>query len=224
MRQLLLDLLPTNPPSLDNFVPGSNSEALAGLSTWLAGGAGQFALCLWGEAGAGKSHLLQASGFRYIDVANDPDLASVPEAGEVAIDQVEQLSPTGQIALFNAFNRLKANGGRLLVAAPQAPHHLALREDLRTRLGSGLIFRLHPLSDPEKKAALALQAEERAMKLSPEGLDYLLRHAPRDMRKLSALIVALDRYTLERKRAITMPLLREVLLNADARGYFVAGG
>lgn len=211
MRQLLLDLLPANPPTLDNFVPGGNGEALAGFTAWLAGGASQFSLCLWGEAGAGKSHLLAASGFLAIDAALDPAFGAAPETGEIAVDNVDRLNPEGQIALFNSFNRLKANGGRLLIAAPQPPHHLDLREDLRTRLGSGLIFRLQALSDAEKAAALAAQAKERAMKLPPEGLDYLLRHAPRDMRSLSALIVALDRYTLEQKRAITLPLLREVL-------------
>ena len=103
------------------------------------------------------------------------------------------------------------SGGRLLTATSQPPVHLKLREDLRTRLGSGLIYRLHPLSDREKAEALAKQAKERALKLSPESIDYLLRHAPRDMRTLSAFIVALDRYTLEHKRAVTLPLLRELL-------------
>lgn len=211
MRQLLLDLLPANPPSLDNFVPGGNAEALTGFTAWLAGTSSQFSVCLWGEAGAGKTHLLLASGFQLIDARNNPGLDNAPDQGELAVDHVDHLNADGQIALFNCFNRLKAAGGRLLTAAPQPPHHLDLREDLRTRLGSGLIFRLAPLSDAEKSAALAAQARERAMKLPPEGLDYLLRHAPRDMRSLSALIVALDRYTLEQKRAITLPLLREVL-------------
>ena len=88
---------------------------------------------------------------------------------------------------------------------------MALREDLRTRLGSGLIYRLQPLPDAEKAAALAVQARERALKLSPESIDYLMRHAPRDMRTLSAFVGALDRYTLEHKRAVTLPLLRELL-------------
>ena len=34
MRQLVLDLLPENPPSLDNFVPGGNAEAVAALAAW----------------------------------------------------------------------------------------------------------------------------------------------------------------------------------------------
>lgn len=212
MRQLLLDLLPETPPSLDNFVPGGNGETLAALTAWLAGGHGESSLLLWGEPGSGKSHLLLASGFCYRDARQDPDLAGLEELPEnLAVDHVEALSAAGQIALFNAFNRIRAARGRLLTAAAQAPAHLALRDDLRTRLGYGLIYRLLPLSDAEKAAAIQHQAAERAMKFPREALDYLLRHAPRDMRALSALVVALDHYSLEQKRPITLPLLREVL-------------
>ncbi|HRE18512.1 MAG TPA: DnaA regulatory inactivator Hda, partial [Rhodocyclaceae bacterium] len=105
-------MLPANPPTLDNFVPGGNGEALTGFTAWLAGGAAQFSLCLWGEAGAGKSHLLAASGFLTIDAALDPAFSAAPETGEIAVDHVDRLNPEGQIALFNSFNRLKANGGR----------------------------------------------------------------------------------------------------------------
>jgi DnaA-homolog protein len=211
MRQLTLDLLPEIPPTLDNFVAGGNAETVAALTGWLAGARAETSFCLWGEAGSGRSHLLLASGFAYVDAARDPSLATAPEAGQLAIDHVEVLDETGQIALFNHFNRLKMAAGMMLTAADQPPAHLALREDLRTRLGSGLIYRLQPLSDAEKTAALAAQARERALKLTPESIDYLMRHAPRDMRTLSAFIVALDRYTLEHKRAVTLPLLRELL-------------
>lgn len=211
MRQLLLDLLPDSPPSLDNFVAGTNAETVAALTAWLAGTTADTSFCLYGEAGCGRSHLLLASGFGYVDAAADPALTSAGEAEALAVDNVEALNEDGQIALFNHFNRLKMAGGRLLTAAGQPPSHLALREDLRTRLGSGLLYRLQPLSDAEKAAALATQARERALKLPPEAIDYLLRHAPRDMRTLSALIVALDHYTLEQKRPVTLPLLRELI-------------
>ena len=211
MRQLILDLLPESPPTLDNFVPGGNAETLTALTGWLAGARAETSFCLWGEAGSGCSHLLLASGFAYVDAARDPALANAPAAGQLAVDHVEALDGDGQIALFNHFNRLKMAGGMLLTAAPQPPAHLALREDLRTRLGSGLIYRLQPLSDAEKAEAIATQARERALKLSPEAINYLLRHAPRDMRTLSMLVVALDQYTLEQKRPVTLPLLRELL-------------
>ncbi len=211
MRQLLLDLLPESPPSLDNFVPGGNAETLAALTEWLAGTRPDTSFCLYGESGCGRSHLLQASGFVYVDAARNPALSGIVANEAVAVDNVDQLDANGQVALFALFNQLKANGGFLLTAAPQPPAHLALREDLRTRLGSGLIYRLQPLSDAEKAAAVATQAKERALKLSPDMIAYLLRHASRDMRTLSMLVVALDQYTLEQKRPVTLPLLRELL-------------
>lgn len=212
MRQLILDLLPETQPSLDNFVPGGNGETLAALTGWLAAEAGESSFLLWGEPGSGKSHLLTASTLPYRDARQDPDLSGLPEDLEtLAVDHVEALSEIGQVALFNAFNRIRARGGKLLTASPCPPVQLELREDLRTRLGYGLIYSLTPLSDEEKAAALTHQAAERAIKLPREAVDYLLRHAPRDMRTLSALVEALDRYSLEQKRPITLPLLREVL-------------
>ena len=222
MRQLLLDLLPETPPSLDNFVAGCNGEALAGLTAWLAPSNREVSLLLWGDVGAGKTHLLRACGASYHDAKRDADLRTVADDnfGETpaaalfrAVDNVDALSATGQIALFNLYNRLKAAGGRLLTAAALPPRQLSVREDLRTRLGSGLIYRLQPLTDDEKTAALAAQAAGRGMKLPAEALAYILARAPRDMRSLTALLTALDRFSLEHQRPITLPLLREVLLS-----------
>ena len=237
MHQLILDLLPETPPSLDNFVVGSNGEALAGLAGWLAADSRETLLLLWGEPASGKTHLLRASGARYIDAQDDRALAGLEaaESGDdtmatttpesipgiptraspvrYAIDNIEALDERGQIALFNLFNRLRAtNGaGRLLAAAAAPPQQLTVREDLRTRLGSGLVYRLQPLSEAEQDAALTAQAARRGLRLPTGALAYLRSRAPRDMRSLSALLDALDRYSLERRRPITLPLLREVL-------------
>lgn len=234
MRQLLLELLPEAPPSLANFVPGGNADVLAAVTAWIAPGAGESSLLLWGEDGAGKTHLLRATTPHYHDAGASPDLAALacfalpPQtagtdddgtlaarqaqaATTVAVDNVEALSAAGQIALFNLFNRLRAGGGRLLTAAHLPPQRLQLREDLRTRLGSGLIFRLRALSDEEKLTALTAQAAARGLTLPVGALDYLMTHAPRDMRRLSAILAALDRLSLELKRPITLPLLREAL-------------
>ena len=222
MRQLILDLLPEMPPSLDNFVVGGNGEALAGLAAWLTPDNGDTSLLLWGERASGKTHLLRASGARYFDTLDDGSLTGLDESGATdmtenaatafyAIDNVEALDERGQIVLFNLFNRLRAAGGRLLASATVPPQQLAVREDLRTRLGSGLIYRLHPLSEAEQDAALDAQAARRGLRLPAGALAYLRSRAPRDMRSLSALLAALDRYSLEQRRPITLPLLREIL-------------
>lgn len=218
MRQLILDLIPDHPPTLENFAAGSNADALTAIAAWLSAQNRETCLFLWGESGAGKTHLLRACGIEsvstYVDAATDPDLSTLTaDSTFIAVDNVEALSGTGQISLFNHFNRLRTVGGRLIAAAEAPPLQMkqTLREDLRTRLGSGLIFRLRPLSDSEKIATLSAQAMQRGMRLSPEALDYVLARAPRDMRSLSAFLAALDRYSLEHKRPLTMPLLREVL-------------
>jgi DnaA family protein len=90
MRQLILDLLPETPPTLDNFVPGGNAETLAALCGWLAGAQHETSFCLWGEIGSGCSHLLLASGFTYVDAAHDPSLSNaLPSAEQLAVDHVD---------------------------------------------------------------------------------------------------------------------------------------
>lgn len=216
MRQLILDLLPDARPSFENFVAGSNGEALTGLAAWLAESNREPLLFLWGDAGAGKSHLLRASQAAYSDARLDPDLSEIAadstNGAWHAVDNVEALGKQGQIALFNLINRLPSGGtGRLLAAAGVPPLQLDLREDLRTRLGSGLIYRLQALSDHEKLAALAEQAQARGLVLPPEAFNYLFSRAPRDMRSLAALLITIDRYSIEHQRPVTLPLLREIL-------------
>ena len=212
MRQLTLDLQPAGPPSLENYVTGSNGEALTALAAWLAPDNREPLFFLCGESGAGKSHLLQACAAACSDARLDRELTSLPAAADPwAVDHLEALTEGGQIVLFNLINRLHASGGRLLLAARLPPRLLELREDLRTRLGSGLVYRLSGLSDAEKRAALAEQARARGLTLSPAVIDYLFARVPRDMRSLTQLLQALDQFSLEHKRPITVPLLREVL-------------
>lgn len=212
MRQLTLDLLPETLSDFDSFVVGSNTETLTALAAWLAPSHRETLFLLWGEAGVGKSHLLHASGAPYRDARRDPSLSDLdPEETEYAVDHVQALDASGQIALFHLVNRLRVRGGRLLLAADAPPRHLTLREDLRTRLGSGLVYRLRPLNDGEREAALEARARARGLALSPRACRYLLTRAPRDMQSLTALLSVIDRYSLEHQRPITLPLLRAIL-------------
>jgi DnaA family protein len=131
------------------------------------------------------------------------------------VDDCDQLDEARQQALFHLINQVRDNGGILIASAKQAPLQLALREDLRTRLGWGLVYQLHGLSDEEKIDALSKAAEARGLSLSAGVLPYLLTHFRRDMQSLSTMLDALDRYSLETQRPITLPLLRELLQTGD---------
>jgi DnaA-homolog protein len=201
MKQLLLDIQPTPAPTLDNFVPGRNAEALHSLRQAATGLGGVRFVFLWGNGGSGKSHLLAAAA----------ELARRHGVDLVAADDVQKLSGEAQITLFNTCNRLRENGGVLVASGDAAPMQMGLRDDLATRLSWGLVYQLHPLSDEEKAKALKTHAAARGMKLPDEVVDYCLRHLRRDLRSLMATLDALDQWSLTAKRPVTLPLLRQLL-------------
>lgn len=216
MTQLLLNIAPDWVPTLDNFVVGRNVELLSALRHALAGTAKERFFALWGEAGSGKSHLLRAA----VEQARAQGLsavyahAAVPEFAQVvAVDDVETLEGSAQIALFALYNHLRESGGMLLVSAAAAPAHLNLRDDLRTRLGWGLVYQVQALSDAEKAQALERHAQARGLILPQEVTQYLLRHGRRDLPSLLALLDALDAHCLRLQRAPSVPLLKEVMQN-----------
>ena len=225
MRQLLLDLGAVGPPTLESFVIGRNEELAAILHRIAcreATSLDQHFITLWGEAGAGKSHLLfalAAGGPALYLGADQPAENYVwsPAIPLYLLDDCDRLDADQQIAAFALYNQIRESGGMLVAATGRPPAQLALREDLRTRLAWGLVYQVHGLSDEEKIDALSKSADARGMVLSPGVLPYLLTHFRRDMPSLSAILDALDRYSLETQRPITMPLLRELLQLGDAQ-------
>ena len=215
-QQLVLELGPPPPPTFDSFFPGHNAAAFEALRTALQGG--ERFIYLWGPRGSGKTHLLHAwiaeaaaAGrcARYAAPGESID----DQAGETAFaaDDAHGLDMVGQIALFDLYNRYRTVGGTLLSAGDRPPADLPLREDLRSRLGAGLVLRFEPLSDEEKGAALSEHARQRGFRIAPDLIDYVLNHVRRDMGTQIAVVAALDRVSLERKRPVTLPLVREVL-------------
>jgi DnaA family protein len=221
LEQLVFELAPPEPPRLSNFLPGRNSELVAALTRFASGGASEPGLLIWGAPGTGKTHLLRAATalatehgaethFHEGPAAVDPDPARI-RASLVAIDRVDEADPAQAGRIFTLYNTLRQRGGRLLAASRLPLATLTLREDLRTRLGWGLVYEALPLADEEKPEALAAYARGRGFDLSTEVIDYLLRHGRRDMPSLLAALAALDRFSLSAKRPITVPLLREWL-------------
>jgi len=195
MKQLLLDIQPAPAQSLDNFVIGHNAESLRSITDLLDGSEDASFIYLWGPAGSGKSHLLNAA----------------KDRGAVVADNVHLLNEDAQIDLFNTYNQLKANGGKLITAGLHAPAQMQLRDDLATRLAWGLVYQLHPLTDAEKTEALKKHASERGMRLPDEVIAYCLRYLRRDLPSLMSIMNALDDWSLTEKKPVTVPMLKKLL-------------
>ena len=186
---------------------------------------------LWGPEGSGRTHLLSAIGsaahgfgLEYIALTPHepiswvrleerlPSLSSSNQPSVITVDDVDRLDERLVASLFRVLNEIQGSKAiHIFMAGNGAPGTLKLREDLRTRLGWGLIFQTHLLGDDEKIQAIQQAAEARGLVLSPDVLPWLLNRFYRDMPNLMALIDALDAYSLETKRAVTLPLVRELL-------------
>jgi DnaA family protein len=220
MSQLALDLLAASPPTLANFVAGRNAECVHRLRELAAGESSIRFVYLWGAPGSGRTHLLSAlaASGRLLGPSAPPQEFTFDAACAMyAVDDVDALDAPRQQALFNLFIRAQGNGRAALVCSgSRPPLALPLREDLRTRLGSGLVFELQLLGDEDKAHALRALARERGVALAADVLPWLLTHRARDIRRLLAEFDAIDRFALERKRPITLALVREWLAQDPA--------
>lgn len=220
MRQIPLAIGPEPEVGFDSFVPGANAAALTHLRTLAPAAAPVY---LWGPAGSGKTHLLRSlarqvreGGQRvgWFDAATPPPSPTwLPQAGWnlVVVDRCEALDAHAQHAVFALFEDAAAHGVQFAAAGRLPPVDLPLRDDLRTRLAWGHVFALQPLGEAETRAALRREADRRGIFLSDDVMDHLLQRFPRDLAHLLGLLSRLDRYSLERSRQVTVPLLRQML-------------
>lgn len=237
MRQLPLALSLAPQPGFDNYAAGANQQLLQALRD-IAARAQQppalspVPLYLWGPAGGGKTHLLRALQRQMLGAAGSEPLPATPEAAALVayldaatpqpwpwsaqwrvllLDQCEQLDAAAQQAAFALFVEAAGSGTQIVAAGRLPPVDLPLREDLKTRLGWGLVHSLQPLSEDDTRALLAAQARARGLVLPQEIIGYMLTRLPREPGFLLRLLDALDAYALAHGRALTLPLLRELL-------------
>jgi DnaA family protein len=203
MRQLPLAISPPSEPRFSNYLPGENGEALASVRALASGASPEPIVYLWGPTGSGRTHLLRAA------AAENPDL--------VVADDVHTLDGEAQQALFVAINHAREGGASVLAAGDAPPARLALRDDLRSRLGWGLVYHVKPLSDADKARHLSSEAARRGLDLPSEVAAFILTRLPRDLTSLNDLLDRLDRESLARKRPLTVPLVRETLADMAAR-------
>ena len=221
VKQLALDLSAPPAPVFENFVAGRNAEALGHLRSLCEAGARERMMYLWGEGGSGRSHLLKATiaaccrggaNAVYIPCGSATTLPEGADRADcVALDDIDRLNAQEQEAAFHLYNAMRERGGALVASGNAPPVQMTLREDLVTRLGWGLVFRIHALSDAEKAETLADRAGALGFPLPREVGDYLLARVPRNLQSLLAMLEGLDRFSRETKRPVTVALVREFI-------------
>lgn len=227
MAQLALPLTLADHASFETFVAGANSTAVEHVRSAACGASDT--VWLWGALGAGKSHLLQAAcraasavGRRAMYVplpADSPGvLVDLEQVDLLALDDIDSVA--GELAwegpLFGILNAYLARNGSLLLAAgaPAAQCEFRLA-DLKSRGAGAVTYRLAPLDDAERAAALRLHAAARGLALDAAAAEFLLKRVARDMPALTEWLDKLDRASLTEQRRLTIPFIRELMSRAE---------
>jgi len=226
LTQLVLGMRPRDDATFSNFVIApENQQLVSTLKSALPGGQ---LIYLWGSRGSGRSHLLQAICHAYSEAGAPVLFLPLAEKGGLAPEILQQtrslslvclddISQIGvdeqwQEAVFHSVNEMTESGVPLVVSADCAPRDLPLSlKDLRSRLQRGLTFQLHAANDAFKQQILQRRAQLRGIELSDQVCDFILLRSDRSMPGLMSVLQKLDDASLERKRRVTVPLIKEIM-------------
>lgn len=225
-HQLPLEVRLRDDATLDNFLALPSMEPLIEALQAQLGPQGEAIIYVYGPAGAGKSHLLQAVAqvatvqTLYLPLGDVRQyspaevLQGVEYADRVCLDDIQSVlgDAEWELALFNFYNLARQQGCKLVVAADAAPRALAVGlEDLRSRLSWGIVYQLAQGNDEEKATILSFRAERRGLSLSPAVANFIVSRAPRAMQQLLDVLEQLDEASLAQQRVLSIPFVKQTL-------------
>jgi DnaA family protein len=229
MDQIALDIAVQPRQTFETLFSGPNGDALAHLRVQ-AGSAlpSPVPTYIWGGHGCGKTHCLKAIQHSVESVQRagadavgwmDADMRDTPVFRAswrvLLLDDVDRFDSSQQHLAFNWFiNALTPESGapRWMVCTGSAPPtQLSIRDDLRTRLGWGDMFELHPLSEPQCAEVLQFKAQARGLLLSADVIAFVLARFSRNLGALDELLSEIDRFSLVHQRPVTIPLIKTMM-------------
>lgn len=210
----------------DFVVSESNAAAFAWVERWPDWPAP--ALCLYGPAGSGKSHLAalwrERSRAAAIRVEPLEDFTAVPtltEGGRAFLLDELEVGPSIERGLLHLYNVMADRSGHLLLVARRPPARWPVGlADLRSRLTAIPAVALRAPDDLLLKAVMAKLFADRQLAVTPEVLDYLAARIERSFAAVAATVAALDRESLALGRGVTMHRARELVERDPAGGQF----
>lgn len=210
-RQLPFDLPGRNAMGAADFVTSASNEAALGLIEAWPNWPGP-ALAVHGPAGCGKTHLghvwQERAGTSALFLTAPNILPELPAKPHLILDE-PSLDETD---FFHLLNRVKNDGGFLLVLSREAPARWNVQlPDLASRLKALPAVEVAAPDDALLGAVLVKHFTDRQIHVAPEVVDYLLRHIERSFAAAAETAERLDHAALAEGRAITIPLVRRVL-------------
>lgn len=230
--QLPLNIRLSETSRFSNFISGQNEELVASLEDSISALSTDATpkleiIFIWGNAGAGKTHLLQAACQKARDLEIESVYLPLGQPGIdqpaildglgslplVCIDNVQTVAgqPAWEAALFSLYEGIRGRG-TLLIASEHPPSESGFSlPDLVSRFQRGLVYGMRSLDHEQRMQVLRQRARLRGLSISDEAAAYIEKHFPRDMRSLVRLLEQLDHESLAQQRKITVPFIKTIL-------------
>lgn len=217
MKQLVLPLeLPPAFEAKDFIVSSANEEAYLWLMRWPNWPTR--CLAIYGDTGCGKTHLShiwqQKTKATYLNNM-DFDKASLKDLLEgplfFILDQADLIEQEEN--LFHLYNHLiPAKGGLLYLSKKPPSRWVTHLPDLRSRLNAITAVKIHAPDDVLLAEVLQKLFHDLQVKVDDNVIAFLLLHMERSFESAQLWARLLNKRALIQKRNITIPLVREILL------------
>ena len=86
-----------------------------------------------------------------------------------------------------------------------------LLPDLKSRINSNIELVIPRLTDKDKKLIIEIELIKRGLSIKEKNLDFIMNHSSRNLEALQTLVNKLDKLTMERKKNISIPLIKELI-------------
>ncbi len=206
----------------DFLVAQANREAVAWVNGWPAWPSP--GLVVHGPPGCGKSHLAAVwaarSGACVIAAAALAEEGPAALAENVRFAAVDDVAAgTDEAALFHLYNAVFSRQGGLLLTAASAPAELVFAlPDLRSRINALPAVEISEPDDSLLAGVLMKLFADRQIAAPAGVVDYLAVRIERSFSAARDIVAAIDRTAWEQGRAVTVPLVRDIVRGHAACG------
>ncbi|MGA8724210.1 MAG: chromosomal replication initiator protein DnaA [Acidimicrobiales bacterium] len=196
-------------------------------------------LFIYGDAGLGKTHLLQAIGnyvlenftgrrVRYVTTetymnefvdairtnATTAFKRRYRECDVLLLDDVQFMEgkESLQEEFFHTFNSLYGASKQMVITSDRPPKSIATLEDrLRSRFMSGLITEVQPPELETRLAILQTKAEHEHVAVPDDVLDFIATHVTQNIRELEGALIRVTAFASLNRQPLTRDLAEQVL-------------
>ena len=140
-------------------------------------------------------------------------LDSIENMDLICIDDLDSIqnSRSWELAIFNLINNCLISGCRLVFSSSNNISDVKFTlKDLESRIKKIDQIEVFPIRSENISRALIQISNHRSINLGDRELSYLMTYSERSISNLVKILNKLDALSLEKKRKITIPLIKEL--------------